>query len=233
MKIKAVLFDCDGVLVDTEYLKFQAWQNALARQNIPLTLQEYQAVAGNSSKKILQLLIDKKNIPIPEETLIIRRKEYQRLQEQGVPVIHEMVQFARYLSHNKETLGIKLALASSAPRKEILLNLKTAQLDQIFEVIVSGTEDLDAYEDPEGTNKPKPYIYIEASKQLNVPPEQCLVIEDTQAGVEAATAARMITLAVPNDITKEQDFSKATKVIHSIEELHFQFKNLFSNQHKI
>ena len=67
--------------------------------------------------------------------------------------------------------------------------------------------------DPEGKNKPKPYIYLEASKRLNIIPEHCLVFEDTEAGIEAATKAGMITIAVPNWMTKEQNFSKANKII--------------------
>jgi beta-phosphoglucomutase len=65
----------------------------------------------------------------------------------------------------------------------------------------------------------KPYIYLEAAKRLHIISERCLVFEDTEAGIEAASKAGMITIAVPNWITMEQDFSKATKVIRSISEL--------------
>ena len=72
---------------------------------------------------------------------------------------------------------------------------------------MSGHDDLDAYEDAEGKNKPKPYTYIEAAKRLDISPSLCCVFEDTAAGIEAAAGAGMYTIAVPNRFTKDQDFS--------------------------
>ena len=89
-------------------------------------------------------------------------------------------------------------------------------MDHIFDLIISGTDDLNDYQDVTGKNKPKPYIYLEASKRLNIPPERCLVFEDTEAGVEAASTAGMVTIAIPNWLTAWQDFSKANKIIRSI-----------------
>lgn len=214
--IKAIIFDCDGVLVDTEYLKFLSWQKALTKLNIELSIEEYQAVAGYNSKKIVEILQEMKGIVISEKAIILKRNEYQKLQELGIPVIEEMVQFVRYLYQNKDGLGIKLGLASSASRNEILSNLNEAGLEKIFDLIISGADDLENYIDREGKNKPKPYIYLEAAKQLNILPQHCLVIEDTQAGIEAAVSAGMIAIAAPNWITMNQDFSKATKIIESI-----------------
>jgi HAD superfamily hydrolase (TIGR01509 family) len=215
-EMEAVIFDCDGVLADTEYLKFLGWQKALACLNIDLSIEEYKAVAGHTSKKIIEKLQDRKGIVIPEEVVHLRREEYRKLQEHGVTPIKEMVEFARYLSQNKTVLGIKLGLASSASTKEILFNLKEIGLEQAFDLIISGSDDLHDYKDLEGQNKPKPYIYLEASKRFNIFPERCLVFEDTEAGIEAASQAGMVTIAVPNWITMEQDFSKANKVIPSV-----------------
>lgn len=224
-EIKAVIFDCDGVLVDTEYLKFLAWQNALASVNIELSVEEYKLVVGHSSKKIHEMLKEIKNLDIPEEVIHLRRVKYQELQAQGVPPIHETIEFARHLSQNKNFLGIKLGIASSAPRSEILFNLKHIGLEHEFDLIISGSDDLEDYTDSDGKNKPKPYIYLEASKRLNISPEHCLVFEDTEAGIEAATNAGMISVAIPNWITKEQDFSKANKVINSISESPIDISN--------
>lgn len=223
--IDAVIFDCDGVLVDTEYLKFLAWQNALKSFDIELSIEEYKFVAGNDSKKILQMLQDMKSTHLPEEAIELRREEYRKLQEQGVSPISEMVEYAHCLSQNKISWGIKLGLASSAPTKEILFNLKQIGLDQAFDLIISGTDDLNEYNDLEGKNKPKPYIYLEASKRLGIAPELCLVFEDTEAGVEAASKAGMITVAVPTWITKDQNFSKANKVMQSVTELSIEVSN--------
>ena len=98
------------------------------------------------------------------------------------------------------------------------MNLKHIGLEHAFDFIVSGSDDLESYIDDQGKNKPKPYIYLEASKRLNIPPEHCLVFEDSEAGIEAATTAGMIAIAIPNWMTKEQNFSKANRVINSISE---------------
>ena len=96
------------------------------------------------------------------------------------------------------------------------MNLKHIGLEHEFDLIISGSDDLESYMDGDGKNKPKPYIYLEASKRLNISPEHCLVFEDTEAGIEAATTAGMIAIAIPNWMTKEQNFSKANKVINSL-----------------
>jgi beta-phosphoglucomutase-like phosphatase (HAD superfamily) len=130
-----------------------------------------------------------------------------------------MVDFARHLSANKSKLGLSLGLASSASQSEILTNLRQIGLENAFDLVISGSDDLDDYVDAEGKNKPKPYIYIEASKRLNILPEFCLVFEDTTAGVDAAADAGMIPIAVPNQFTLNHDFSKAIRVFSSHEKL--------------
>ncbi len=218
-KLEAVIFDCDGVLVDTEYLKFLAWQEALATEDISFTIEEYMPVVGHSSKSILLLLKKAKNIDIPEEVIELKNANYRNLQKQGVPPIGEVISFAKRFTEEKHELGIKVGLASSAPTEEILQNLKQIGLENCFDLIISGHDDLDSYIDAEEKNKPKPYIYLEAAKRLGVSPSKCLVFEDTTAGIEAAAAAGMIAIAVPNQFTANQDFSKAVRVISSYEEL--------------
>lgn len=218
-EIDAAIFDCDGVLVDTEHLKFLAWQTALASKNISFSIEEYMPLVGHSSLNILRMIGKLKNISIAEEVIGLQNAEYRLLQKQGVPPIAQMVTFVQKLSQERKRLGIKLGLVSSASKEEILQNLKQIGLENSFDLIISGTDDLKGYSDKEGTNKPKPYIYIEASKRLKVSPPRCLVFEDTTAGIEAAAGAGMIAIAVPNQLTLQQDFSKASKVIPSCLEL--------------
>lgn len=216
--LQAIIFDCDGVLVDTEYLKFLAWKEALETKGVTFSIEEYMPLVGHSSKNILQMIRDTKNMPIPDEVIEIKNVKYKHLQKQGVPSIPEMVNFALRLAEAKQQLGFQLALASSAPKEEILSNLKQIGLENIFDFIISGSDDLKAYRDPEGTNKPKPYIYIELAKRLGVSPEYCIVLEDTKAGVDAAASAGMIVIAVPNQFTLTHDFASAHRIIYSYKE---------------
>ena len=225
-QIEAVIFDCDGVLVDTEYLKFQAWQEALASESISFDIGEYMPLVGHTSKHILQQIRQLKGIEISDSIIALKDAKYEVLQKQGVSPIKEMVLFAKCLAEAKHQLGIKLGLASSAATKEIMENLMQIGLDTCFDLIISGSQDLKDYVDKEGKNKPKPYIYIEAAKRLGVSPSKCLVFEDTTAGIEAAFSAGMIAIAVPNQFTQRQDFSKAADIIHSYEEILELFYNL-------
>lgn len=218
-EIEAVIFDCDGVLVDTEYLKYLSWQEALASKHIDFSIEEYMPLVGHSSKNILLMLIKLKGIDIPEEVIELKRTIYRFLQKQGVPPLQEMIVFAGHLAEKKKSLGIKVGLASSAPTKEILQNLQQVGLENAFDLIISGSDDLDSYDDKQGKNKPKPYIYIEAAKRLNIPPSKCLVFEDTNAGIEAADSAGMIAIAVPTQFSSHHDFSKAADVIWSYSDL--------------
>jgi beta-phosphoglucomutase len=218
-EVEAIIFDCDGVLVDTEHLKFLAWQEALASKNIPFTLEEYMPLIGHSSKNILLMVKKRKQMEISEEIIELKNAIYKVLQKQGVPPIKEMIAFASRLAREKQDLGIKLGLASSAPREEIVQNLEQIGLENAFDLIISGADDLESYVDAEGKNKPKPYIYMEAAKRLEVSPSRCLVFEDTAAGIDAASSAGMIAIAVPNLFTVGQDFSNATTVIQAYQDL--------------
>jgi beta-phosphoglucomutase len=139
-EIEAVIFDCDGVLVDTEHLKFLAWQEALASINIDFSIEEYMPLVGHGSKNILLMLKKLKAMDISEEVIELRNTKYQILQKQGVPPIQEMIAFARRLSEEKKSLGIKVGLASSAPTEEILQNLQQIGLENAFDLIISGSD---------------------------------------------------------------------------------------------
>ena len=132
---QAVIFDCDGVLVDTEYLKFQAWQEALATVHVDFTLEDYMPLVGHSTHNILRMISAAKGAEIPEEVIAKRNRRYKTLQAEGVPPIADMIMTAQWLL--KERSDIKLGLASSAPREEILVNLRHIGLENAFEVIVS------------------------------------------------------------------------------------------------
>lgn len=218
-RLEAIIFDCDGVLVDTEYLKFLALKEALKPYGIDFSLEEYLPLVGHSGQYIYSTIGKAHGVKLPSEIRAECKRIYYAMQAEGVPAIAPAVLFAERLSRERVALGIKLGLASSAPRPEIFTNLRQVGLEEAFDLVVSGEDDLESYQDAEGKNKPKPYIYLEAAKRLAVLPENCLVFEDTTAGVDAATAAGMMVIAVPNRFTQSHDFSKAAVVIDSLTQL--------------
>jgi len=214
---RAIIFDCDGVLVDTELLKFLAWQKTFAQYGITFEQEEYLPLVGYSSTYIFDNIIKQKNVKLSEDFIDQKNAYYQELQRAGVPPLEGAIKFAQKLAAKKKELGIILGLASSAGRDEIMVNLKQIGLADIFDVIVSGHDDLAEYSDPAGTNKPKPYIYQKAAQLLGVSPSQCVVFEDTNAGVTAAVSAGMIAIATPNAYTRTHDFSQAKYVLNSFD----------------
>ncbi len=148
---------------------------------------------------------------------------YRQLHKEGVPSCKEAVAFLQKIIEGKRNLNLKIGLASSASKLEILENLKQIKVDSNnFDVIISGKDDLKDIFDPTGVNKPKPYIYQRCAEILNVQPIKCLVIEDSYAGVEAAAQAGMVVIAVPNKYTKSHDFSRAIKIM-TIQNIYQEF----------
>lgn len=215
---KAIIFDCDGTLIDSESIKFRAWQEALRKHKINFNLREYKPLVGNSSNYIFDQItkIHPRASKINKEVIINEKNNIlSKLRKAQIKPFPSAIQFLKKIAVKKNSLGIKIGLASSAPREEIISNLERLGIKSMFDAIVSGQDDLNDINDPNGKNKPKPYVYIEAAKRLEVNPKDCLVFEDSEAGVNAAHSAGMTVYAFPNKFTKLQNFENADKIIKS------------------
>jgi beta-phosphoglucomutase-like phosphatase (HAD superfamily) len=137
----------------------------------------------------------------------------------GLPPIAPTVKFLKTLLQEKESLGLKIGVCSAAKKEEILAHLQHLGLEGKLDIVLSGQEDLVGYSDPEGVNKPKPYIYLHAMKLLGVSPSQCVVIEDSAPGVRAGVDAGCFTIAVPNDYTCFHNLSHAHLRIESFADI--------------
>lgn len=214
-----IIFDCDGVLVDSEESHFNAWKAALALQGKEFSWDDYFPIIGNTTEKCASLLSEKFGLPSPSALLKDKRAIYQNMLENGMKPIEPAVNFARALFERKQELGIKLAVASAARKEGIMIHLRHLGLTDVFDVILSGQDDLADYKDPEGVNKPKPYIYLHAAKLLGLDPSDCVAFEDSHIGATAASTAGIFTIAVPNEFTKHHDFSMAHYQINSLSEM--------------
>lgn len=214
---RALIFDCDGILVDSEPVKFQAWQEAFRRRGIELHEDEYRPYCGHAGPFIYNRICKKKGLEPCPELYAERRAVFKELHAKGVVPISHGVHFLNQVVKHKNRY--KIGLVSSASRKEIMRNLQMLGVEKSFDIIVSGADDLAEYIDPTGTNKPKPYIYLKATNLLGVPPEECMVFEDTEAGVSAAHSAGCYVVAVPTDFTSCQNFKYAKKRLSSLSEI--------------
>lgn len=210
---KGIIFDCDGILVDSEGTKCQAWQQTLRPYGVNLLEEDYNELIGLTGKAITQAISSKYHVPLPENLNNSVNLLIDQLQATHNKPITPTIELVKHLAENKHRYNISLAVASSARKKELLANLKLIGLENSFDAVVSGKEDLAHVHDPEGVNKPKPYIYLHAAKLLGIPSWHCIVFEDSKAGVDAALQAGMRVFAIPSGKTIQQfDHSYKTHV---------------------
>jgi HAD superfamily hydrolase (TIGR01509 family) len=183
MKFEAVLFDCDGVLVDSEPITNGVLRNMLAERGWQMTVQECFAVfVGHSVIDLVPSIEKHTGQPVTEEWLTLfraQRDEALNARLQAVPNIHLAVKRLH------ATTGGRIAVASGADHGKVMLQLsKVGLLDYFAGRTFSGMEQV--------RNKPHPDVYLAAAKALGVPIERCAVIEDTPNGARAGLAAGAI-----------------------------------------
>jgi beta-phosphoglucomutase-like phosphatase (HAD superfamily) len=186
---RAYLFDCDGTIVDSMPLHYIAWKTALDEWNCPFPEELFYAWGGKPVDEILSTLNRMHGLAMPVEA-VGKRKEgfYFDLlpQLKAIPEVveHIDVQYGR----------IPFAVVSGGRRESVVRSLTVTRLIDRFETIV-GAED---YEN----SKPAPDAFLLAAERLGVEPSACLVFEDTDLGIQAATAAGMASVRVPSPLER-------------------------------
>ncbi|MDP2935314.1 MAG: HAD family phosphatase [Dehalococcoidia bacterium] len=201
---RAVIWDMDGVLVDTGKFHFRAWRRIFQEHGREITEGELLESFGIKSVDILKKVLG--DMPLEELRALARRKEQYYREEIDGRVVP--LPGAQVLLKALGQTGFRQALASSAPLVNIGLILETLGVRRCFDAIVSGDEVAEG--------KPNPEIFLEASRRVGVPPERCIVVEDAIAGVNAARAAGMRCLAVTNTNPREK-LCAADMVVDSLE----------------
>jgi len=187
-KIKAVIFDLDGVIVSTDEYHFQSWKQLADAEGIPFDREDNERLRGVSRTKSLEIILEKsaKVYSTAEKQTMAGRKNdiYQELLSRLSPsdVLPGVASTLQLLRER----GMRVAIGSSS--KNAVPILRAIGLADVFDVVVDGNHI--------SRSKPDPEVFTLAAQRLGVPREQCLVVEDADAGVEAALAAGMNVLAV-------------------------------------
>ena len=210
--IKTVIFDMDGVIVDTEPVHYHAYQQHFSELKISVSDELYATFTGNSTKNVFQKLKESFDISDGVESLVERKRT----------LFNEAFDSKAnlYLLEGVETLiaelhenGIQLILASSSAKVTIDRIFNRFKLHQYFTHIVSG-EDFPK-------SKPDPAIFEMAVSLSVAPKHECIVIEDSTNGIRAAKAAGLYCIGYDSEHSKMQDLSEADKVVRNFNELSF------------
>lgn len=180
----AVLWDMDGVLVDTGRFHFDAWSNTLAGFGIPFDRETFRKTFGMTNPEILALLLGRPPEPELQARISDRKEQEFRLAIRGQA--HPMPGVQLWLARLQAS-GVAQAVASSAPQENIEFLVDQLGLRAYFTALVS------AFDLP---GKPDPAVFLEAARQVGVAPAQCTVVEDSIVGVAAARSAGMRCIAV-------------------------------------
>ncbi len=205
--IKAVIFDLDGTLVDTEHLHYRAWQQVLRKHKIKLSARVFKKrLAGIGTSKTAEYIV--KNYRLSEQAKSLGQEKrdfyFENLIDQVRPR-KGAVKAVRSL-HKK----FRLAIGTSNIRKEAGFLVKNLGFGKYVKIIETGDHH---------RLKPKPDIYLAVAKKLGVKPVECIVVEDTAVGVIAAKRAGMYCIAAPNGYTHTQDFSRADIKVSGLDKI--------------
>jgi HAD superfamily hydrolase (TIGR01509 family) len=207
--MKAIIFDFDGTILDTEFTELAAWQAIYAEYNHVLTMDDWGKRVGTHPDNFNPLLHLEKLTGQSLDHPSIKQKRREKgdeliLKLQPLPGVQECLVAAR--EH-----GLKLAIVSCSSREWITNHLKRINLLEFFDFIISREDVKVVKPDPEG--------YELALKKLGLKPSEAFVIEDSPNGAKAAMAAGMKCVVVPNRVTVSLEFPKTYRVLNNLEEL--------------
>jgi HAD superfamily hydrolase (TIGR01509 family) len=220
--IRAIIFDMDGLMIDSEPFHYEAYRKVFNSFGKEFAEEENsKRYIGISDIDAAKDMVTRFNIPISPENLVRRKQALYKtiLQNQVVPqpgLIELLGKLQRY--------GYKKAIASSSTLDEIEAVINALRINSFIDNSCSVEEVT--------KGKPSPDIFLLAAEKLGIKPSECLVLEDAPSGIDAAIAAKMMCYAIPSRETRNKDFSKANRILHSLEDV-FDYLQLDSNINSI
>lgn len=206
-KIKTVIFDLDGLLIDSEKISYHLYQDLAESYGHHFSVDEYAGhYSGKTGEGNMISLIEQFRLPITmEEGLKWVKEREKKYMEQGIELKAGVRQLLEYLQQNR----YKVMLASSSTRKRAVEILQSHQIEGYFDSMVFGAEI--------ERGKPFPDIFLKACEKAGNAPEECLVLEDSEAGIQAAYEAGVPVICIPDMRRPEPKYEKMTeKVMDSL-----------------
>jgi HAD superfamily hydrolase (TIGR01509 family) len=175
---RGYIFDCDGTLAHSMPVHYAAWRQTTEENGVPMSEELFYSLGGVPTTKIVEILNEKFGAGMDPEQIAKRKEEVYLENMDGMQPLEEVTAFAR-----KVATFAKIAVASGGYLPVVLKTLEAIGFKDFFPVIVTSEQVT--------RGKPFPDMFLEAAKRMGVPPNECLVLEDSPAGIEAAKAAGM------------------------------------------
>lgn len=200
--IKAIIFDLDGVIIESEKAHIEAEQQVFLKHGVQISAEELHKYTGTTAKMMFTELIKKHKLNTTFEEIFSQKEEILfKLLEQEAEPTRGVIELLEKLKRR----NVKLAIGSSSNKKLIEYVLRKLSVTYLFDCVISAENIVHS--------KPNPEIFLKAAAELGVSPVECIVIEDAKLGVEAAKRAGIKCVGYRNPNSGMQDLSKADMII--------------------
>ena len=205
----AVIFDMDGVLVDTYHAHYQSWLAMAEPQGLHFTEAEFAPTFGRTSREIIATFWGDERFDDRQIAELDERKEaaFRKIIETDFPAMPGAVE----LLHDLRAAGFALAVGSSGPPENVAMVLERLDARTLFDAVVTGGDVT--------RGKPDPEVFLLAAERLGVAPGRCAVVEDAPAGIEAAGAAGMTSIGLTSTGRTAESLAAADRIVGSLDEL--------------
>lgn len=215
--IKAVIFDMDGLMIDSERVTFECYQEILKGMNLTMDEEFYKTLLGKPLKGIYQIFYDVYGNDFPIEDVIkdVHALMAQRFETEGVPVKTGLKSLLEYLKIN----NYKTIVATSSNRDRVDTILALAQITDYFDDSICGDEVT--------KGKPNPEVFLKSCQKLGVSVDEAIVLEDSEAGIQASYDAGIKVICIPDMKYPEKQYEEKTfKIFKDLNDVTNYLKNL-------
>ena len=215
--IKAIIFDMDGLMIDSERVTFECYQEILKGMNLTMDEEFYKTLLGKPLKGIYQRFYDVYGNDFPIEDVIkdVHALMAQRFETEGVPVKTGLKSLLEYLKAN----NYKTIVATSSNRDRVDTILAQAQITDYFDDSICGDEVT--------KGKPNPEVFLKSCQKLGVSVDEAIVLEDSEAGIQASYDAGIKVICIPDMKYPEKQYEEKTfKIFKDLNDVTDYLKNL-------
>lgn len=215
--IKAIIFDMDGLMIDSERVTFECYQERLKDMNLTMDEEFYKTLLGKPIKGIYQRFYDVYGNDFPIENVIqdVHQLMAERFETEGVPVKKGLVELLHYLKDN----NYKTIVATSSNRDRVDKILAQAKITEFFDDSICGDEVT--------KGKPNPEVFLKSCQKLGVNVDEAIVLEDSEAGIQASYDANIKVICIPDmKYPKKQYEEKTFNILKDLTEVTAYLKSL-------